>query len=237
MKNTQTVAMSFFRYRGIQKIWGMLQMLGVRAPVRAMKGLQFFKPFGTGSGAGYSVWPDFNVYGLLTVWENEEYAEEFLNSGLYGRFTDHSAEQYTILLKPISSRGSWSGFSQWEFSEPLPTPLICALTRATLRFHFLFRFWRLVPGVSRDHEIHQGILFSRGVGEIPIFEQATFTIWENKEYMERFAYHSRHLDAIRKTREQKGFREEMFTRLQPFRTAGRWNGADPLENYLTDFTR
>jgi len=68
----QTVTVSFFRYRGFQKIWGMMQMVASRAPMRSMTGLQFFKPLGTGSGVGYSIWPDFSVFGMLGVWENRK---------------------------------------------------------------------------------------------------------------------------------------------------------------------
>jgi spheroidene monooxygenase len=143
---TQVVTISFFKYRGLNKIWGMMQMFLSRSPMRKMEGMQFFKPLGTGGGAGYSIWPDFSVYGMLAVWESHEQANAYLESHLFRRFTQRSVEQYTIFLKPISSRGSWSGFNKWEFSDADTTSsLICALTRATLHKHFLFRFWRMVP--------------------------------------------------------------------------------------------
>lgn len=228
--NTQTVTISFFRYGGLNKIWGMKQMYSARAPMKAMKGLQFYKPLGTGSGVGYSVWPDWGVYGMLAVWENEQCAMDYLESDLMRSFQNHSREVYTIFLKPISSRGTWTGFGDWQFSDPMPeSSLVAALTRATLRPKFLFKFWQMVPGVSAEHDGYKGLIFTKGVGEIPLFEQATFSIWENVESMEEFAYKTFHGEAVKITRKYHGFREEMFTRLKPYRAVGSWKGADPLK--------
>lgn len=231
--HAQTVTVSFFRYRDLQKIWGMMQMALSRRPMSAMKGLHFFKPLGTGSGVGYSIWPDFSVYGMLAVWENEEDAGRYLASGLFSKFKRHSEEQYTVFLKPVSSKGSWSGFSGWKFSSPIPgNTLISALTRATLRKRFLLKFWSMVPRVSREHQGYPGLIFTKGIGEYPLFEQATFTIWEKTAHMEGFAWQTFHGVAVRETRKRKGFKEEMFTRLQPFRSEGTWRGTDPLATYL-----
>lgn len=211
----------------------MQQMYGARAPMRKMQGLKFFKPLGSGSGVGYSIWPDWSVYGMLAVWENEACAESYLKSSLFASYTSHSVEQYTLFLKPTSSRGSWSGFSGWEFSDPDPqSKLVAALTRATLKRHYLFKFWSMVPRVSAEHKNYRGLIFTKGVGEIPLMEQATFSVWENTAAMEEFAYRTFHQEAIKITRQRKGFSEEMFTRLKPYRSAGKWNGADPLEPYL-----
>ncbi len=233
IKDTQTVTISFFRYRGWHKIWGMQQMYGARAPMRKMTGLKFYKPLGSGSGVGYSLWPDWSVYGMLAVWENEQCAEDYLRSKLFSAYTAHSTEQYTVFLKPLSSRGAWSGFSGWEFSDPNPeSQLMAALTRATLKRRFLFKFWSMVPGVSDEHKDAHGLIFTKGIGEIPLMEQATFSIWENKELMEAFAYQKFHLEAIQVTRQRNGFVEEMFTRLKPYRTVGKWKKSDPLAAYL-----
>lgn len=211
----------------------MKQMYSARAPMRKMTGLEFFKPLGTGSGYGYSIWPDFSVYGMLGVWCDEEAAEAYIQSALMAEFKAHSVEQFTVFLRPLSSRGSWSGFSQWRIASPDPNNrLIAALTRATLKPHFLFRFWKMVPRVSREHEDYLGLIFTKGIGEIPLMEQATFSIWENKEQMESFAMRTFHGEAVHVTRERDGFKEEMFTRLQPYKSLGTWKSGSPLNEYL-----
>lgn len=233
ISTTQTVTATFFSYKGLNKLWGMKQMYSARAPMRAMRGMEFFKPLGTGSGLGYSLWPDFSTYGMLGVWKDESCAEEYLESALMKNFVAHSAEVYTVVLKPISSRGAWSGFSGWKFSDPNPeNPIICALTRATLKPSFLFKFWSMVPGVSRKHGEFNKHIFTKGIGEIPFMEQATFSIWPDAKSMEEFAYQHAHGEAVTETRRRNGFKEEMFTRLKPYKTLGTWRGTDPVGEYL-----
>lgn len=231
--NTQTVTMSFFRYEGRKnKTWGMSQMQLSRKPMKAMEGLLFFKPLGTGGGTGYSIWPDFGVYGLLAVWENYEQALNWRKSDFFKTFETKSKENYTIFMSPLSSRGSWSGFSNWETSDQKEnTPLICIITRATIRKRFMFKFWSMVPGLSAAHDVADGLIFSKGIGEVPLLEQATFTIWENTQSMINFAYKSFHAEAVQITRKRNGFNEEMFTRLKPFLAVGSWKGINPLEKY------
>ncbi|MBE0662390.1 MAG: spheroidene monooxygenase [Bacteroidales bacterium] len=213
----------------------MKQMRLSVSPMRKMEGLQFFKPLGTGSGTGYSMWPDFSVYGLLAVWKSHEQANSYLESQLFRNFVNNSVEQYTIFLTPISSHGSWSGFNKWEFADADTTSsLICVLTRASLRKRFLFRFLRLVPRISAELINHQGLIFSKGIGEYPVFEQATFSIWENASCLDAFVGKPNHMEAIRKAREHSGFKEEMFTRLRPYLAIGTWQGKDLLKDYLSD---
>lgn len=215
----------------------MQQMYGARAPMRKMEGLKFYKPLGSGSGLGYSLWPDWSVYGMLAVWQDEKAAQKYMNSKLFKTYTAHSTEQYTIFLKPLSSRGSWSGFSGWEFSDPNPeSELIAALTRATLKSHYLIKFWSQVPRISAEHHNFRGLIFTKGIGEIPLMEQATFSIWQNVKDMEDFAYRTFHKDAIIETRKRDGFDEEMFTRLKPYRSVGKWRGDDPLKPFLKTST-
>jgi spheroidene monooxygenase len=229
----QTVTVSFFRYPPGQRRWGMKQMWVSRKKMREMQGLVFFKPFGTGSGSGFSVWPDFSTYGILAVWESQEMAELFAESGYYKELMSHSAEQYTIFLNPLSSRGAWSGFSAWScLPDTARTGIIAVITRATIKPRFAFRFWSLVPRTSKAHERAQGMLFARGIGENPFNEQATFSIWQDEESMTAFAYRTFHAKAVMETHKRNGFREEMYTRLKPFRAIGTWGGTDPLQAHI-----
>ena len=43
-------------------------------------GLSFFKLLGTGSGEGFSLYPDFSTYAILCVWEKESYAKAFIEN-------------------------------------------------------------------------------------------------------------------------------------------------------------
>jgi len=230
----KTTTISFFRYQGFSnRTWGMSMMYKVREPLRKHPGISFFKPLGTGSGAGYSLWPDFGTYGLLVVWKSAQYAEDFLKSKLFKDFEAHSEEQYTLFLAPIRSKGTWSGFGDWQINDhDKPLKTVAALTRATLKPKFVIPFWKMTPRVSLEHENFKGLIFTKGVGEIPLMEQATFTVWENVSDMEAFAYKTFHGEAIRRTREKDGFSEQMFTRFRPLKAVGSWKGHNPVQEFL-----
>lgn len=222
----QVATMSFFRFEGFaNRRWAMQQMYESRARLKKLEGVQFFKLLGTGGKDGYSLRPDFGVYAIFIVWEDFGIAQRFKETGVFTDYLKHSTEYITFYLSPVSSRGSWSGFSEWRLNNPDPDiGQVCALTRAAIKVTYLKKFWSMVPQISKEHKQAEGKLFSKGVGAYPFFEQATFTIWQNKESMDNFARNNSHLEAIRITRERKGFREEMFTRFQPVLTEGRWQG-------------
>lgn len=229
----QVVTMSFFRYPARHRVWAMAQMWEVRKSLSRFAGVRFFKPVGTGGSTGYSIRPDLSVYGLLVVWEDESLAEAFLSSPLCAEHLRRSTEHFAVMMWPRRSKGSWSGFSGWEcHTAPHRTEAMCTLTRATIKAGFLLDFWREVYPVSRAHENAEGLRFSKGIGEIPFVELATFSVWESQTAMEAFAYRGRHADAIAQTRRAGGFKEEMFTRFEPIRTWGTWNGTNPLEGLL-----
>jgi hypothetical protein len=92
-------------------------------------------------------------------------------------------------MKPINSRGSWSGFTQWKLSKlDADNLLICVLTRATLKVRFIYPFFKMIRKVMKDHYGFPGLLFSKGFSEFPFREQATFSIWENVDQMKKFAF-------------------------------------------------
>ena len=71
-------------------------------------GIKFFKTLGTGSSSGFSLWPDFSTYAILTVWEDESKAIDFLkNSKLMKKFISHSASQQHFSLHTLQTYGLW----------------------------------------------------------------------------------------------------------------------------------
>lgn len=231
----QICTMVFFRFDSrANKKWAFSQIVKARKPLSNTEGLQFYKLFGLGGGHGYSLKTKLDKYGFLGVWENMEQAERFLNGAFFGEYKSRSVELYTMIMRPLSSRGTWAGFNDWR---PIPersadNELVCVLTRATLRPRYIFRFFAQIAKVVRDHTERKGLILTQGFSEIPLVEQATFSIWENAAVMEDFAYNSVHQEVIRTTRKNRGFREEMYTRMQPIETRGTWNGVDPLKPHM-----
>lgn len=199
--------------------------------LRKVQGQQFYKLLGTGREQ-FNPYPDFSTYGLLQVWENEEQATFFFTAHtLYRKYLKKSSERYTLYLKNIMARGAWSGGNPFRKSRLLTNiPKIAVITRATIKTKFLFRFWNYVPRSQQHLSENKGLLFTKGIGELPFKNMATFSIWENLDALNTFAYQtSGHVGAIAKTRTLQWYSEEMFSRFQPYRSEGSWNGVDVLE--------
>ncbi|HRJ14464.1 MAG TPA: hypothetical protein PLI34_05680, partial [Saprospiraceae bacterium] len=175
-------------------------------------------------------WPDWSVYALLQVWDNEaEAAAFFAGSDLMGQYRRHTTQIWTIYMRPIMARGEWSGSNPFRPSAELDpgNPCIAAITRATIRWNKLMPFWRYVPTSQKSLAGNGGLLFTKGIGEAPIVQMATFSIWKNLESLNEFAYRSReHIGAIQRTRDIRWYREELFSRFQPYRTEGSWDGVE-----------
>jgi spheroidene monooxygenase len=193
--------------------------------------LIFYKPVGLGGGKGNSLKTNFDSYGNFTVWNTPVHAQKFFSSAFFHEYLNRSNENFTIIMKPVNSRGSWSGFNKWRLSKSDPdNPLICVLTRATLKARLIYSFFNMIRKVIKDHHHFPGLLFSNGFSELPFREQATFSIWENADQMKKFAYQGFHAMAIKVTRRSKGFKKDMYTRFQPVATIGTWKAKNPLLN-------
>lgn len=186
-------------------------------PLMEVEGLQFFKLLGCGGGNGFSVFPDFGRYALLTVWKSEEERQVFeSNSPIFKNYRERCSTCTRYRLHPVGGRGTWNGIAPFEYgavlSEPLPYSI---LTRASIRRLKLFDFWTKVPGVSKRAEKFPGANFSIGIGEWPLVEQATFSVWKDLEAVKNFAYRDKiHKRVVELTRKRNWYSEELFVRFQ-----------------------
>jgi hypothetical protein len=72
---------------------------------------------------------------------------------------------------------------------------------------------------------YPGRQFSIGIGEWPLVQQATFSIWDSYKHMAEYAYKNpMHKKVIRLTREKGWYKEELFARFAPLKVAGTWDG-------------
>jgi len=228
----QVALLSLFQFKGLKWFWGMRQMAILPPKLKKTDSLEFYKVLGTGAGLGYSSRPNLSQWGLLTVWPSVSHARWFFEqSDIMAQYREQSSEEFSVLMRPIRSRGSWSGSPAFS-----PQPVIegeypiAVLTRARIKPRFIIPFWKRVGGVSRSQQDYSGQLFSQGVGERPWIHQATFSIWESVEAMEQFAYgkNSKHLEAVKITRQHKGFIEELYARFQVIGYKGSAKGQNPL---------
>ncbi|WP_047419430.1 hypothetical protein [Cellulophaga sp. Hel_I_12] len=232
---SQITTLTFFKYPTLKsKVWAFMMMPIARYPLSKTKGLSFYKLMGSGK-PGFNPAPDWSTYGLLQIWETEQYANQFFNEAtLFQKYKRNSQEQYTIYMKSIVAKGEWSGANPFEKSTSLDEtiPFIAVITRATIKFKLLRTFWKYVPTSQAPLKNNDGLLFTMGIGEVPLTQMATFSIWKNKEALMDFAYKSKeHAKAIVKTRKLQWYNEELFSRFQPYKTVGQWGGKDVLSTH------
>ncbi len=240
--NHPITTLTFFRFQSLQdKTWAFGQMQFAHAPLQKVSGLSFYKLMGSGKEPGFSPYPDWGVYALLGGWENEAAAVDFFTRhSLYQRYKNHSQEQWTLFLKTRQAKGLWSGGNPFSPATDLDegNPFYAVITRATIRWQRLIDFWRYVPTSQRPIEKGvEGLIYTKGIGEVPLLQMATFSIWTSFDALKKFAYQSReHQVAIDKTRQLDWYSEEMFARFQPYRSVGEWGGEILLPAiHLSDF--
>lgn len=231
---SQVTTITFFKYTSISaKTWAFGMMQYAHAPLSKVKGLQMYKLMGSGK-SGFNPLPDWSTYALLQIWDNETAANNFFNSAtLISRYRAKSTEQWTLFLRSIKAKGEWSGKNPFEISDALDSenPLIAVITRATIKPKLLVKFWKYVPASQKPLENNSGLLYTKGIGEFPFLQMATFSLWKDQKALMDFAYNSReHQKAIQKTRALDWYKEELFSRFQPYKSIGAWEGKNPLPN-------
>ena len=228
---------TFFKLH--EKFWGFKQVGLAGKQLAKTPGLLFFRMLGSGAGLGFSLIPDFSVYALLAVWENEAQARHFHGEGAFMQtYKSHCTTYWTIYLKTLRSHGQWAGTNPFQADnehKPDYCGPIAVITRATIRKKKLISFWRHVPGVSAALQGQPGLIFSKGIGEVPLLQQATFSLWQSVKDMQGYAYKDvRHKQVIEHTRKFNWYKEELFAQFIPFSSNGHWEGSERLVDCLKD---
>ncbi|WKK87231.2 spheroidene monooxygenase [Marivirga arenosa] len=182
-------------------------------------GCDFAKLLGTGSGFGFSLWPDFSTYSLLINWKTEDHAKQFFKeSPLFIELKNKSNSIKTHFLESISAHGSWYGKNPFPSKNNYKNDKIAVITRARININKLTRFWQFVPKASKAIENAKGLVYTKGIGEWPLIEQATFSIWENEDAMKAYAYADIHKEIIKKVKNENWYKEELFSRFNVLKT-------------------
>ena len=230
--------LTLFRFANVRtRVWAFGQMQFAHATLGSIQGLQFYKLLGSGRELGFSPFPDWGVYALLGVWDDEKSAEVFFEkASVFQRYKANATEQWTVFMKTLSVKGVWAGKTPFVQSSLLDqnNALIAVITRATIKPSQLLKFWRFVPTSQRPIKKGcPGLIYTKGIGEAPLVQMATFSIWESLDALKNFAYNSpEHKEAIKRTHQLDWYKEEMFARFQPYKSTGTWGGLNPLKKYL-----
>jgi hypothetical protein len=222
----QITTFTIFRLSGWKnKIFALKSMARFVPACKNVQGLEFIKLMGSGGKDGFSVMPNLEQYAMMCVWKDEASALRFFNySTVYQEYIDHTIAHQTIYLKTTMVHGLWGGQNPFAPDPSLyhEDKVVAVLTRATIRWRDMIRFWRDVPPVSKSiQDSNPPPLFAAGVGELPFRYQATFSIWENSTLMKTFAYKTKfHADMVSKTRKVGWYSEELFARFTPYKSEG-----------------
>ncbi|WKK82072.2 spheroidene monooxygenase [Marivirga arenosa] len=187
--------------------------------LKGIPGCEFSKLLGTGSGFGFSLWPDFSTYALLMNWKDEKSLNYFFEeSSLYKELKSKSNGIQTHYLESIGAHGSWYGENPFPSKNNYRNDKIAVITRARINLNKLPRFWKFVPKASQAIEQAKGLIYTKGIGEWPLIEQATFSIWENEDAMKAYAYADIHKEIIKKVKNENWYKEELFSRFNVLKT-------------------
>ncbi|WP_281256692.1 spheroidene monooxygenase [Tabrizicola aquatica] len=228
-----TATLSLFRFQGLPaRLWVIGQMALARLALRRDSRLLFWKLCGSGTGEGFTPKPNWGVWAILAVWPDEEAARDGIaGSPVWRRWRNRASESATVYLSPLSARGSWSGRNPFV-PDPHPKTAegpLAVLTRASVKPGRALRFWRRVPDIQKVIGADPNVQFKIGIGEVPLLNQITFSIWPDTASMARFARgDGPHGRAIQAVRAEGWFTDELYARFAVLGVEGQWNGAPLL---------
>ena len=229
------VSLTIVRYRNAFIPFALLAMAIHRLPMIMQKNCTFWKLLGSGKNGTFDLKPDWQQWGLLAVWDDHESFDQFYKTSFIAKWWNFfGVEKWVLLCEPLQSHGKWDG--KEPFGKPdvqNPAGPVAVLTRATIRLSKLKRFWANVDSPANLMTSAKGYITSFGIGEAPVYRQATFSIWKSLDDVKSFAYGSKeHAEVIKKTRIEGWYSEELFARFKPIESWGTLNNTDPLKGSI-----
>ena len=212
------------------RFWALTQMQLAHQRLADVPGLTFYRLMGSGGGNGFSLRPNLAVYAWLGQWAEGDDADRFFeNNAWFAEVCARTDRRITFRLDATMSHGKWGEGNPFPVAAEKydPDRPVAVLTRATIHPGKLLDFWRYVPRTSASVYDQPDRLLSLGVGEYPVFMQATFSLWRTGRAMTDFAYRSQyHKEVVQRTRERGWYRDELFARFQLQSVEGEWPDLD-----------
>jgi len=204
-----------FKFSSNQDKWEAFKNLG-RPDIHfeGFRDLVFGKAMGTGSGNGFSIIPSLSKYGFITCLDAKSSDSQTIwNSPVFSAYRKKSDSYFHMVGKPVKSHGNWEGKNPFKGHQQKTDPEkpIAVITRATIRTQRLIEFWRNVPKTSKFMFNHPAAIYQTGIGEYPLFMQATFSVWKSRKLLVEAAYSDTvHGEIVKKTRQRNWYKEELF---------------------------
>lgn len=177
--------------------------------------------------------PNFHRWGFFGVWRDEDALSLFLSTpASSGGLVADAEEAWHVSLKPIRSMGTWQGeklLGAFDAIGHSNGPVV-ALTRGDLRPSKLPAFWLSGTKIAvEDVRSAEGFIAGVAMTERPFLEVATLTVWSSIDRAVEFAYQRQaRARLLARNREERIFSAFFSAYFSPYRSAGTWNGRDPL---------
>ncbi|GHO67841.1 hypothetical protein KSC_067330 [Ktedonobacter sp. SOSP1-52] len=234
--NEPIVAFTLIRYQ--EPSLRTLVYLGLdRWTMARTPGLHFWRLLGVGQGKAFDSHADLRRSAIFSVWHSYAALHQFeVQSALMKRVQSQAEEVWTVYMQPVRWHGVWGGQDPFRemmpVSPPQPGPWVI-LTRATIRPNRVRAFLGAVPAVAEQLLEQPALLNSVGIGEAPLFYQATLSLWQSLPDVTAFAYGQQaHREVIWRTRQEGWYSEELFARFRPLAASGTWDGTNPLSQLM-----
>ncbi len=105
------------------------------------RGQEFFKLLGTGSKNGFSVFPDFSNYAMISSWKDDSDRKAFLEKNkIMTTILSKCHERIEIKIDPYEFKGSWNQHNPFKNDSSYKGEKILILTRARVRFQKILEF-------------------------------------------------------------------------------------------------
>jgi hypothetical protein len=72
------------------------------------------------------------------------------------------------------------------------------------------RFWKYVPTSEEGLDGNEGLIYTKGVGEVPIIQMATFSLWKDFESVNSSPIKANSIKAIKKNASMNGIQKSCF---------------------------
>lgn len=170
----------------------------------------------------------FAEVGLIASWEDDDHLDGFLaDPSLSGPF----ASAWHVRMRPVRVFGAWPGLPGLprETIGVTDEEPVAVLTLGRPRLRRLPTFLRTAARAEAQLQGAPGLLASTGFGHPPRLV-STFSLWESAAAMRAYAHDNAgaHMAAVRDDRAAPFHHESAFIRFRPYRSAGSWDGRDPL---------
>lgn len=217
---------SFHLVRHTGRLQAMRHLAFGRRTVATTPGVTFWRLLGTGAGSGTGPGADLCRTALFVIWRSEADLDRFVAG-----YATNTHEHWHVRLRARGGHGSWKGhpvLTAIDAAQSGDGP-VAIITRAHVRMTRWRRFRAAGPAVDAELQAAAGLLAVVGVGEAPVGNLGTFSLWRSTADASAFARRQpHHLEVVRRTRAEGWYSEELFARFEPYGSAGLWDGRDPL---------